>query len=113
MLASGSRCWRLALLSLALDADHSFAAGLTPAQRKELAAIRSAVTKIRVPVRREAIEDSEKKIGDAQQRLEALITESCAARRRPAFRQRHQVNRVPQRSDCQGAREVAAGRQEG
>ena len=67
----------VALLSLALNADNSCAAGLTPAQRKELAAIRSAVSKIRVPVRREAIEDSEKKIGDAQQRLEALITDTA------------------------------------
>jgi hypothetical protein len=66
----------VALLSLALNADNSCAAGLTPAQRKELAAIRTAVSKIRVPVRREAIEDSEKKIGDAQQRLEALITDT-------------------------------------
>ncbi|HEV8070113.1 MAG TPA: c-type cytochrome domain-containing protein [Planctomycetaceae bacterium] len=74
-----------ALLSLALDADRSFAAGLTAAQRKELSAIRSVVTKIRVPVRREAIEDSEKKIGDAQQRLEALITESSLPADDPHF----------------------------
>ena len=65
-----------ALWVLSSGAESSFAAGLTPAQRKELTAIKSSLYKVHVPIRREAIEDSEKKLTEAQQRLDALVTES-------------------------------------
>jgi mono/diheme cytochrome c family protein len=65
-----------ALWALSFTGELSFAAGLTPAQRKELTAIKSAVYKVHVPVRREAIEDSEKKVTDAQQRLDTVVTQS-------------------------------------
>jgi hypothetical protein len=74
-----------ALGGLALVADSAFAAGLSPSQRKELAAIRTAVTKIHVPVRRDAIDDADKKLTDAQQRLDALITDAALPADDPHF----------------------------
>jgi len=68
-----------ALWALSLTVDCSFAAGLTSAQRKELSAIKSALYKVHVPIRREAIEDAEKKVADAQKRLDALVTEAALA----------------------------------
>jgi hypothetical protein len=49
------------------------AAPLTPAQKKELSAIRGELARVHTPIRREAIGDSEKKISDAEQRLETLL----------------------------------------
>jgi hypothetical protein len=63
-----------ALWAFGLTADFCLAAGLTAAQRKELAAIKSAIYKVHVPIRREAIDDAEKKITEAQQRLDTLAT---------------------------------------
>ncbi|HET6326886.1 MAG TPA: c-type cytochrome domain-containing protein [Planctomycetaceae bacterium] len=60
-------------------AESSLAAGLTPAQRKELSSIKSSLYKVKVPIRREAIEDAEKKVADAQQRFDALIAQSGLA----------------------------------
>jgi hypothetical protein len=73
------------LSSLSLFVDSAHGAGLSASQRKELAAIRTAVNKVHVPVRREAIEDSEKKIGDAQQRLDTLITDTALPADDPHF----------------------------
>jgi cytochrome c5 len=68
-----------ALCALGFAAGLALAAGLTAAQRKELAAIKSAVYKVHLPIRREAIEDAEKRITDAQQRLDALATQTGLA----------------------------------
>jgi Planctomycete cytochrome C len=57
----------------------SRAAGLTSAQRKELAAIRSAIYKVHVPVRRDAVDDAEQKIAEAQKRLDAFTTDAGLA----------------------------------
>jgi hypothetical protein len=48
-------------------------AALTPAQKKELAAIRSELGRVHTPIRHDAIDDGEKKTSDAEQRLEAFI----------------------------------------
>ncbi|HXY32601.1 MAG TPA: c-type cytochrome domain-containing protein [Planctomycetaceae bacterium] len=64
------------ILGLSQFANTAFAAGLSAGQRKELTAIRNLVYKVHVPVRRDSIDDAEKKIAEAQKRLDALITET-------------------------------------
>ncbi len=51
-------------------------AALTPAQRKELAAIHSELARVHAPIRRDAIDDAEKKTSDAEQRLEAFLKDA-------------------------------------
>ncbi len=74
------RVWFLgsvvALLCGGLLVESSSAAGLTAAQRKELTAIRAAISKVHTPIHRDAIDDAEKKTADAEQRLDAFIKES-------------------------------------
>jgi mono/diheme cytochrome c family protein len=72
-------CAVAALCGLGFIIATSFAAGLTSEQRKELSAIRAAIYKVHVPVRREAIDDSEKKTTEAEQRLDAFIKQSGLA----------------------------------
>ena len=52
-------------------------AALTPAQRKELAAIRSELARVHAPIRHDAIDDAEKKTSDAEQRLEAFLKDAA------------------------------------
>ncbi len=69
----------VALGCLSSAAEFSLAAGLTPAQRKELASIKSSLYKVHVPIRREGIEEAEKKVADAQQRFDALMAQTGLA----------------------------------
>jgi hypothetical protein len=69
-------CSFVALLCFGSLAESSQAAGLTAAQRKELAAIRAAITKVHIPVHRDAIDDAEKKTADAEQRFETFIKDA-------------------------------------
>jgi hypothetical protein len=57
-------------------AESSFAGGLTAAQRKDLASIRTAIYKVHVPVRRDGIEDAEQKLTDAEKRLEIFTKDA-------------------------------------
>jgi Planctomycete cytochrome C len=52
------------------------AAPLTPAQKKELSAIRGELTKVHTPIRHDAIDLSEKKVNDAEQRLETFLKDA-------------------------------------
>ena len=52
------------------------AAATTPAQRKELAAIRTELLRVHTPVRHDAIDEAEKKTSDAEQRLENFLRDS-------------------------------------
>ena len=52
------------------------AAAITPAQRKELAAIRTDLMRVHTPVRHDAIDEAEKKTSDAEQRLENFLKDS-------------------------------------
>src|ERR1700722_5774812 len=72
-------CSFVALLCFGSLAEPSQAAALTAAQRKELAAIRAAITKVHIPVHRDAIDDAEKKTADAEQRFDAFVKESGLA----------------------------------
>jgi mono/diheme cytochrome c family protein len=72
-------CALTALCGLGFVIGTSLAAGLTSEQRKELSAIRAAIYKVHVPVRRDAIDDSEKKTTEAEQRLDAFIKQSGLA----------------------------------
>ncbi len=60
----------IALLSLRAEG------GLTAAQKKELAAIRAQLYRIKVPVKRDAIDEAESKTTDAEDRLKALAKEA-------------------------------------
>jgi len=51
-------------------------AALTPAQKKELAAIRTELGHIKIPVKRDLIDESEKKTAAAEERLDALAKEA-------------------------------------
>jgi mono/diheme cytochrome c family protein len=51
-------------------------AALTPAQKKELTAIRSELSRVHTPIRRDAIDEAEKKTSDAEQRLDAFLKEA-------------------------------------
>jgi len=68
-----------AIVCCGLLVELSLGAGLTAAQRKELAAIRAAISKVHIPVHRDAIDDAEKKTADAEQRLEAFAKDSGLA----------------------------------
>ena len=52
------------------------ASPLTPAQKKELSAIRGELTRVHTPIRHDAIDPSEKKVTDAEQRLETFLKDS-------------------------------------
>jgi hypothetical protein len=51
-------------------------AALTPAQRKELAAIRSELSRIHLPIKREAIGETEQKLDQLEQRVARLAAEA-------------------------------------
>ncbi|HEX4069924.1 MAG TPA: c-type cytochrome domain-containing protein [Planctomycetaceae bacterium] len=71
------RCVTIALaLCMAAGLCREAAAAITPAQRKELAAIRTDLMRVHTPVRHDAIDEAEKKTSDAEQRLENFLKDS-------------------------------------
>ena len=77
MNARITRCVTIALaLCVAAGLCRDAAAAITPAQRKELAAIRTDLMRVHTPVRHDAIDEAEKKTSDAEQRLENFLKDS-------------------------------------
>jgi hypothetical protein len=76
-----ARLPRCAVIAVALCALTGFssraATALTPAQKKELAAIRSELARVHTPIRHDAIDEAEKKTSDAEQRLEAFVKDAA------------------------------------
>jgi mono/diheme cytochrome c family protein len=55
----------------------SYAASpLTPAQKKELSAIRGELTRVHTPIRHDLIDQSEKKVNEAEQRLDTFVKDA-------------------------------------
>jgi hypothetical protein len=70
----------LVVITLATIFSHpAHAAPLTPAQKKELAAIRADLVRTHIPIKRDLIEEAETKTADAEQRLEAVVKEAGLA----------------------------------
>ncbi len=52
------------------------ASPLTPAQKKELSAIRGDLTRVHTPIRHDLIDQSEKKVNEAEQRLDTFVKDA-------------------------------------
>src|SRR5262249_45910459 len=71
-----ARTCRLAVLLVLLGLVAGAQGALTSAQKKELAAIRTLLMRVRTPVKYDAIEQAESKTAEADERLQALAKEA-------------------------------------
>src|SRR5579863_761440 len=65
------------VVAVSLHADEK--KSLNAAQKKELAAIRTELNRIRMPIRHDSIDDADKKTTEAETRLESLVGEAALA----------------------------------